>query len=178
MTALPRIVRASPADALAVPFRSALSRPAPRAAGCGRRYATNSSFGGAPKSSSTRRQVTVANDDGHVRWGDLSAREKAARSTQQSFNFMVVIAGVLATGAVTYVIYTEVLSPEGATNQYHRSLRKIKEDPKCVELLGNPKKWVARGEHAHSRMARNWTISSRTDKDRAGNRHLHARYYV
>lgn len=175
MTALPRIVRASPADALAVPFRSALSRPAPRAAGCGRRYATNSSFGGAPKSSSTRRQVTVANDDGHVRWGDLSAREKAARSTQQSFNFMVVIAGVLATvcrrsyhrtrksdsvqGAVTYVIYTEVLSPEGATNQYHRSLRKIKEDPKCVELLGNPKKWVARGEHAHSRMARNWTIS-------------------
>ncbi|KAL0257165.1 mitochondrial import inner membrane translocase subunit tim21 [Diplodia seriata] len=112
------------------------------------------------------RIVTVSNDDGHVRWGDLTSVEKVARSTQQSFNFLVVIAGVLATGAVGYVIYTEVLSPEGTTNQYHRALRRIKEDPKCVELLGNPKKIVARGE------------ASKKEKDRAGNEHLYLRFYV
>ncbi|KAK7733603.1 mitochondrial import inner membrane translocase subunit tim21 [Botryosphaeria dothidea] len=112
-------------------------------------------LGGASKSSSTRRQVTVANDDGHVRWGDLTAGEKVARSTQQSFNFLVVIVGILATqGAVGYVIYTEVLSPEGTTNQYHRALKKIKEDSKCVELLGDPRKIVARGEQFRSRHKR------------------------
>jgi hypothetical protein len=46
---------------------------------------------------SNRRQVTVANDDGRVNWSDLSTREKAARTTQQSFNFMIIVVGVLAT---------------------------------------------------------------------------------
>lgn len=173
MATLPRIIRASPVEALAFPSRSALCLSVHRAA-C-RRYATHSNLGGASKSSTNRRAVTLANDDGHVRWGELTGGEKVARSTQQSFNFLVVIAGIVATvcrrtserlsksdrvqSAVGYVIYTEVISPEGTTNQYHRALKRIKEDPKCVELLGDPKKIVARGEQTHSRMARAWSIT-------------------
>ncbi|KAK0650904.1 Mitochondrial import inner membrane translocase subunit tim21 [Lasiodiplodia hormozganensis] len=176
MALLPRIVRA---ESLALPLRRVSCLSVHRAAGASRLYATHRSLGGASsKSSTSRRQVTVANDDGHVRWGDLTTGEKVARSTQQSFNFLVIVAGVLATGAVGYVIYTEVLSPEGTTNQYHRALKRIKEDPKCVELLGDPKKIVAYGEQFHSRMARQWSITSRKEKDRAGNELLHLRFYV
>jgi len=48
-------------------------------------------------SSTSRKHVTVVNDDGRVRWGELSAREKAARTTQQGINLVVVIAGVALT---------------------------------------------------------------------------------
>lgn len=94
MALLPRIVRA---ESLALSLRSISCLPVHRAAGASRLYATHSSLGASSKSSTSRRQVTVANDDGHVRWGDLTTGEKAARSTQQSFNFLVIVAGVLAT---------------------------------------------------------------------------------
>jgi hypothetical protein len=47
-----------------------------------------------------RRQVTVTNDDGRVHWSDLSGREKVARSTQQSFNFGMVVVGVIMTVSI------------------------------------------------------------------------------
>ena len=61
-----------------------------------RSYATHSSLGGTEERAS-RRQVTVASDDGRVKWGQLSTREKAARTTQQSFNFAVIVTGLVAT---------------------------------------------------------------------------------
>lgn len=61
-----------------------------------RQYATQSSLGG-NQTSSKRRQVTIASDDGRIQWNDLSTREKAARTTQQSFNLLVIIAGVIMT---------------------------------------------------------------------------------
>lgn len=57
-----------------------------------RSYATPNSQSGPP-----RRQVTVANDDGRVNWSELSAREKAARTTQQSFNLLIIAVGVVMT---------------------------------------------------------------------------------
>jgi hypothetical protein len=62
---------------------------------CSRQYATQSSLGGS--STSPRKQITVASDDGRVRWGELSPREKAARATQQSINFAVIIVGAVMT---------------------------------------------------------------------------------
>ena len=59
------------------------------------RYASSSSLG--TSSASSRKQVTVANDDGRVQWQDLSTREKAARTTQQTFNFAIVLAGFVGT---------------------------------------------------------------------------------
>lgn len=66
-------------------------RPCPRAE-ISRLYATQGDFP-RPK----RRNVTVLSDDGRYEWSELSGREKVSRATQQSFNFIVVIAGVVLT---------------------------------------------------------------------------------
>ncbi len=60
-----------------------------------RSYASQTSAGSPPKSS--RKQVTIVNDDGRVMWKDLSIREKAARTTQQTFNFGIVLTGLVMT---------------------------------------------------------------------------------
>ncbi len=60
-----------------------------------RHYAGSDSLGGSKTSS--RKQVTVRNDDGRVQWNDLTTREKAARTTQQTFNFGVVLTGLIGT---------------------------------------------------------------------------------
>lgn len=58
-------------------------------------YATQNSIGGLP--TTKRKQVTVVNDDGRVQWGALSLGEKAARITQQTFNFGIILAGLVMT---------------------------------------------------------------------------------
>ena len=60
-----------------------------------RQYATSDSIGG--HKTSSRKQVTVRNDDGRVQWNDLTTVEKAARTTQQTFNFGVILVGVFGT---------------------------------------------------------------------------------
>ena len=62
-----------------------------------RSFAVQRSLKANSTSSTNRKHVTVVNDDGRVRWGELSAREKAARTTQQGINLVVVIAGVALT---------------------------------------------------------------------------------
>lgn len=56
---------------------------------------------GSSSASSKRRAVTPFNDDGHVPWSQLSAAEKTARATQQSFNFGFIIVGVVLTVRLT-----------------------------------------------------------------------------
>ena len=71
-------------------------RPAPTQ--ITRLYATQNDLGTGPKSPlSRKRSVTVLSDDGRVQWGDLSRGEKVARTTQQSFNFVLVLAGAVLT---------------------------------------------------------------------------------
>ena len=59
-----------------------------------RYYATSNTLAGTTKPSS-RKQVTIGNDDGRVPWGQLSTGEKAARTTQQTFNLGVILAGAV-----------------------------------------------------------------------------------
>ena len=59
-----------------------------------RRYATSNTLAGTIKSS-PRKQVTVGNDDGMIPWGQLSTGEKVARTTQQTFNSGVILAGAV-----------------------------------------------------------------------------------
>ena len=59
-----------------------------------RYYATSNTLAGTTKSSS-RKQVTIGNDDGRVPWGQLSIGEKAARTTQQTINLGVILAGTV-----------------------------------------------------------------------------------
>lgn len=76
----------------------------PRTAQLARFYATHRDVGGggAGKGSSTskRRGVTVLSDDGRYEWGELTGQEKVARATQQSVNFVVVLAGAVLTVSV------------------------------------------------------------------------------
>jgi len=60
-----------------------------------RHYVTSNSLGDAKTSS--RKQVTIRNDDGRVKWGELTVGEKAARTTQQTFNFGIILAGLSMT---------------------------------------------------------------------------------
>ena len=60
-----------------------------------RAYATQSAIGSSARPS--RKQVTIVNDDGRVNWKDLTTREKAARSTQKTFHFGVILTGLLMT---------------------------------------------------------------------------------
>ena len=41
--------------------------------------------------------MTVVNDDGRVRWGELSAVEKIARTTQKTFHFGIILTGAVLT---------------------------------------------------------------------------------
>lgn len=62
-----------------------------------RSYATQSSLGSSTTPTARRKAVTIANDDGRVRWGDLTTGERVARTTQTSFYSTVVIVGMIAT---------------------------------------------------------------------------------
>lgn len=60
-------------------------------------YATHSDLGTQGSSRPSRKQITVLSDDGTYKWAELSGREKVARATQQSFNFLLVALGVVMT---------------------------------------------------------------------------------
>lgn len=62
-----------------------------------RLYATQSDLGRGSRPRTTRKNITVLSDDGRYEWGELSGREKVSRATQQSFNFVIVLAGVVLT---------------------------------------------------------------------------------
>ena len=60
-----------------------------------RGYATQSTLG--RSTTPSRKQITVVSDDGRVQWKDLSRGEKAARTTQQTFNFGLILLGFVMT---------------------------------------------------------------------------------
>lgn len=63
-----------------------------------RYYATQTGLGTTSSQPQPRRKaVTAFNDDGRVPWGELSGRERVARTTQQTFNFGLIIAGAVLT---------------------------------------------------------------------------------
>jgi import inner membrane translocase subunit TIM21 len=128
----------------------------------------------------SHKQVTTFNDDGRVRWSELSVREKAARSTQQSFNFLVIIAGVVMTGAVATLMYKEVFSTDSKTSHFNRTVSRIKKDARCVDVLagGDPRKIKAYGEPSWNRWSRNRALASRVEKDGVGVEHLHMHFNV
>ena len=101
-----------------------------------------------------RKPVTILNDDGRVQWKDLSVGEKAARTTQQTFNFGLIIAGFLGTGAVAYILYTEVFASDSKTRHFDRAVDRVRADPRARELLGSGKKIFAYGEPTSNRWAK------------------------
>lgn len=139
---------------------------------------TTSSLPKDAAASSRRRAVTIVNDTGAVPWKELSLGEKAARTTQQSFNLGIVLLGVGLTGAVATVLWLEVFSTDSKTAYFNRAADRIRADPQCRKLLtgderASKRDIEAHGEPSWSRWARNRVIASRLETDRAGVEHLH-----
>ncbi|KAL5365136.1 TIM21-domain-containing protein [Aspergillus floccosus] len=171
-----------PSSALprASPSALLLSHSIPRTAILSRSYATRSDLGGNSGTQSTprRRRVGVLSDDGRYEWGELSGREKVARATQQSLNFVVIIAGAVLTGGVFYLLYSEVFSPNSRTWQYEKAVERIKNDSRCTDILGDRREIKAYGEATTSRWARNRPIATSLEKDRLGREHLRMNFHV
>ena len=55
------------------------------------------SFPGSPSPLPPRKSITLTGDTGRVRWNELSPGEKVVRTTQQSFNLVIVAVGIIAT---------------------------------------------------------------------------------
>ena len=134
-----------------------------------RHYATSDSPG--VQKSPTRKQVTIRNDDGRVKWNELTLGEKAARTTQQTFNFGVILAGLAGTvcnnrengtlttdlGQITvgYFLYTEVFASDSKTRIFNRAVDRVRADPQALELLGSREKIRAFGEPTSNKWSRN-----------------------
>ena len=102
-----------------------------------RQYAASNTLTGM-KEPSVRKQVTVGNDDGRVPWGQLSPGEKVARTTQQTFNLGVILAGAVGLvcrylllalctinsdqAAVSYYLYIDVFSSDSKTRHFNRAV--------------------------------------------------------
>ncbi|TAQ85819.1 hypothetical protein B7494_g5861 [Chlorociboria aeruginascens] len=120
-----------------------------------RLYATQTGLGTTPSTPQPKRKtVTPFNDDGRISWGNLSAKEKVARTTQQTFNFSFIILGAILTGGVAYVMYTEVFSLDSKTSHFNRAFNQVKADSRCTDLLGSSKKITAYGEPTWNKWAR------------------------
>ncbi|KAF2824318.1 TIM21-domain-containing protein [Ophiobolus disseminans] len=144
---------------------------------CRNAQATHSSTPNPPPAPQ-RKSITLTGDTGQVRWSDLSPGEKAVRTTQQSFNLVVVAVGILATGGVTYLLFSDVFSPSSKTAFFNRAVTQIRADPRCQSLLGPSDQISAHGEGSWSRWARNRYISSTEETDKWGTEHLRFRFYV
>ncbi|KAJ5673744.1 L-galactonate dehydratase [Penicillium macrosclerotiorum] len=127
---------------------------------------------------SKRKNITVLSDDGRYEWSELTGREKVSRATQQSFNFVVVLAGAALTGGVFYLLYTEVFSPNSRVWQFEKAVDRIKDDSRCIKLLGDRREIKAYGENTNSRWARNRPVATTIEKDRLGREHLRMNFHV
>jgi import inner membrane translocase subunit TIM21 len=156
------------------PTTLAILRPLPaiNVAPIARSLLVSRRFASTQTEASKRRAVTPFNDDGHVPWTQLSAGEKTGRAAQQSFNFGMVIVGLVMTGGVGYFFWTEVMSPDSKVAYFNRAVDRIKQDPRCVELLGDGKKITAFGEETSNKWRRARPIASTESKDARGNDHL------
>ncbi|KAI0132268.1 import inner membrane translocase subunit tim-21 [Xylariales sp. AK1849] len=143
-----------------------------------RSYATQHGLGTTSSPAPRRRSVTPFNDDGQVPWHELSAGEKTARATQQSFNFGLIIAGMVMTAGVGYFLYTDVFSPDSKTAWFNRAIDRIKRDPDCLALLGDAKKITAHGEETMNKWRRARPIASTYGTDGQGNEHIQLHFYV
>ncbi|KAK2040348.1 TIM21-domain-containing protein [Colletotrichum somersetense] len=143
-----------------------------------RGYATQTGLGTTSAPGSKRKTVTPFNDNGSVPWSQLSTGEKAARATQQSFNFGLILAGLAVTGGVVYVLWSDVFSPDSKVAHFNRVVDRIKSDPKCIEMLGDPKKISAHGEETNNKWRRARPIASTINTDSRGHEHLLMHFHV
>ncbi|KAK5958333.1 mitochondrial import inner membrane translocase subunit tim21 [Knufia fluminis] len=133
---------------------------------------------GWPQPQPSRRAITVTSDDGRYHWSELTTGEKAARSTQQSFNFVFVAAGAVGTICVAYLLYQELFAADSKTRQFNRAVDRIKADPKCRELLGPSNQIKAYGEPTTNKWARARPLAHTVEVDRFGTTHFRMHFHM
>ena len=139
------------------------------------RFASDSTPASTP---STRRVITLTPDNGHKPWANLTRYEKAARTTEQSFNFLTILTGVVMTGGVITFLYLEVFSSDSKTAHFNRVVDAIRQDVRCTDMLGRGSDIKAYGEPTWSRWARNRKIAGDFEKDGRGVEHLRMHFNV
>lgn len=84
------------------------------------------------------------------------------------------------TGAVAQLLYKEVFATDSKTSHFNRTVTRIKNDARCVDILarGDAKKIKAYGEPTWNRWSRNRAIASKTEKDGVGVRHMRMHFNV
>lgn len=158
------------------------------------------SYAGQNNSTTSRRAITVTSDDGRYSWAELSTGEKAARTTQQTFNFVLVAGGAAATVSrrylfwsllhsetnvlfifqcvVAYFLYEELFAPDSKTIQFNAAVSRVKASAECRELLGPSSKIVAYGEPTSNKWARARPLAHSSEVDRAGITHFRMHFNV
>ncbi|KAK6224634.1 hypothetical protein QIS74_02961 [Colletotrichum tabaci] len=81
-------------------------------------------------------------------------------------------------GGVVYVLWSDVISPDSKTAHFNRVVDRIKSDPKCIEMLGDPKKISAHGEETNNKWRRARPIASTINTDSRGHEHLLVHFHV
>lgn len=128
--------------------------------------------------SASRKQVTVINNNGRIQWKDLKTGEKIARTTQQTFSFGLVLAGVAGTVLVVYFLYQEVFSSDSPTKHFNQAVDRIRGDSRALELLGSGRTIRAFGEPSQNKWTRNRPLASSVQTDRTGIEHLRMHFNV
>ncbi|KAI5795462.1 TIM21-domain-containing protein, partial [Peziza echinospora] len=120
----------------------------------------------------------TARDSSAKNWGQLNVKQKIVRTTSTGASLVTILAGVLVTGTVFTLLYTEVLAPDSTANWFNRAVSRIKDEPRCLALLGTASSIKAYGEPTSNRWARNRPIASNHNTDRNGVEHLRIRFNV
>ncbi|KAJ9614013.1 mitochondrial import inner membrane translocase subunit tim21 [Cladophialophora chaetospira] len=144
----------------------------------------------------SRRAITVTTDDGRYDWKELSTGEKAARGTQQTFNFLLVSLGLVGTVGlspisfafvrsltatqitISYLLYQELLAPSSSTIQFNAAVSRIKASSECRALLGPSSQIIAYGEPTSNKWARARPLAHSTEVDKYGTTHLRMHFNV
>lgn len=123
----------------------------------------------------TRDPITIKNDNGRIPWQELSLKERVARSSKQTFNLSIIVLGATLSAAVSYILYTEVFSPDSPTSHFNQAFGRVINDPRCIKLLGEPGEISAYGEKIHNSRRRSQPFVStlRTDEHRVNHLLFH-----
>ncbi|RPB03637.1 TIM21-domain-containing protein [Choiromyces venosus 120613-1] len=157
---------------LSTPVRSITSRPGIRAirASSSLIHAHHRPFSGTKASSEKRKIALTPGSASSKKWGELSKGQKVVRTASTGANFVTIVVGVVLTGTVLTLLFTEVFAPNSIPNWFNSIHNRIKTDSRCTKLLGERIK--AYGEPTSNRWARNRPIASSIRKDRHGIEHL------
>lgn len=75
-------------------------------------------------------------------------------------------------------MYTEVFSPNSKTTHFNKATTQVKNDQRCIDLLGDGKQIRAFGEPTSSKWATAGPLASQTHKDSNGTEHLIMHFHV